>query len=83
VWKVVITKQAKKDLVNIYRAGLKSKFEKLVEEIKKDPYTSQCEKLIGDLEGYYSCRINRKHRLVYEIDDEQKIVKIVSVWNHY
>jgi len=45
VWKVVITKQAKKDLVNIYRAGLKSKFEKLVEEIKKDPYTSQCEKL--------------------------------------
>jgi len=84
-WKIVFTKQAQKDAKKIAAAGLKSKTEKLLDILKKDPYQNRpsFEKLVGDLSGAYSRRINIQHRIVYQIIDEKKVVKVIRLWTHY
>lgn len=84
-WKVVFTKQAQKDAKKLSSAGLRSKAEKLLEVLYKNPYQTppHYEKLIGDLSGAYSRRINIQHRLVYQVIDEQKLVKVIRMWTHY
>lgn len=79
------TKQTKKDLINIKRAGLKEKLDELMDVLKVDPFQTppQFEKLSGDLKGLYSRRINHQHRLVYSVDKENKTVRVVSMWTHY
>ncbi len=83
MFKVVIHKDAIKDLEKLKQAKLGEKAKQLVEDLKIDPYNSPVEKLKGNLKGFYSKRINIQHRLVYSIDDENKIVSIVSMWSHY
>jgi len=84
-WRIVFTKQAQKDAKKITLSGLKSKAETLLDLLSRDPYCKQppFEKLVGDLEGAYSRRINIQHRLVYQIIDEKKTVKIIRMWTHY
>jgi len=78
---LVFSKQSKKDAQKIKQAGLKKKTEKLLNILKKDPYTSppKYEKLVGDLSGICSRRINIQHRLVYEVVEDEKIVKILRM----
>ena len=84
-WRLVFTKQAKKDAKKIVRAGLKPQVNHLLEILKKDPYMNHppYEKLLGDLAGACSRRINIHHRLVYQVLDEMKTVKIIRMWTHY
>ncbi len=84
-WKLVYTKQAQKDAKKLSTAGLRSKAEELLEIIENDPFQNPppFEKLVGDLEGAYSRRINIKHRLVYQILKRFKIVKVIRMWTHY
>lgn len=79
------TKQAQKDAKNIFSAGLRSNAEDLIELLKINPFQSPpyFEKLVGDLEGAYSRRINIQHRLVYQIYKREKVVKILRMWTHY
>ncbi len=85
VWEIALTKRALKDANKINRSGLKSKVKTLIEILKINPYQNppSYEKLTGDLEGMYSRRINIQHRLVYEVDNENKRVKILMMWSHY
>ena len=85
MWKVVFTKQAQKDAKKLAQAGLKSKAVKLLEILAKNPYQTHppYEKLVGDLSGAYSRRINIQHRLVYQVLDEMKVVKVIRLWTHY
>lgn len=80
---IVLTKQAEKDLQKILSSPLKSKLFSLMEIIEKDPFTPPYEKLVGDLSGAYSRRINIQHRLVYQVDEPAKTVKILRMWTHY
>ena len=84
-WKLVFTKQAQKDAKKLSASGLKNKAQKLLEIIKEDPYKTPppYEKLVGDLSGAYSRRINIKHRLVYQVYEEQEAIKIIRLWTHY
>ena len=84
-WRVVFTKQAQKDAKKLSASGLKQKAEALLDILHKNPYQvpPPYEKLIGDLAGAYSRRINIQHRLIYQILNEEKIVKIVRMWTHY
>jgi len=84
-WKVVYTKQAKKDAKKISHSGLKPQAEHLIEILKNDPYQTPppYEKLLGDLSGACSRRINIQHRLVYQILDDIKTVKVIRMWSHY
>ena len=84
-YKLVYTKQAKKDAKNAASSGLKSKIEGLLEIIKKDPFADYppYEKLVGNLEGAYSRRINIQHRLVYQVYEKEKVVKVIRMWTHY
>jgi toxin YoeB len=84
-WKVLYTKQAQKDARKIADSGLKSKAEELIEILQSDPFQKppSYEKLVGDLSGAYSRRINIQHRLVYQILEKEKIVKIIRMWTHY
>ena len=84
-WKVVYTKQAKKDAKKLVSAGLKKQAQRLLEILKTDPYQTppQYEKLVGDLRGAYSRRINIQHRLVHQIYDEERVVKVIRLWPHY
>jgi len=84
-WKVVYTKQAQKDAKKLASSGLKSKAEVLFKILKEDPYQSppSFEKLVGDLCGAYSRRINIQHRLVYQVLDSEKVVKVLRLWTHY
>ena len=84
-WQLVFTKQAKKDAKKIARSGLKPQVEYLLEIIRKNPYQSPppYEKLLGDLAGACSRRINIQHRLVYQILDDIKTVKVIRMWTHY
>lgn len=85
MWKLVFTKQASKDSLLIKNAGLKAKTSKLLEIIKSNPFQNppQYEKLKGELFGLYSRRINKQHRIVYQVYEELKIVKIIRLWTHY
>nr|DAQ07617.1 MAG TPA: toxin-antitoxin system, toxin component, Txe/YoeB family [Caudoviricetes sp.] len=84
-FKVKFTKQAVKDLEYLKAANLSKKAKKLVDIMKENPYQNPPPyvKLIGDLDGMYSRRINIQHRLVYEVDNEEKIIKIIRMWKHY
>ena len=85
MWRVVFTKQAQKDANRIAAAGLRSKAERLLDILREDPYKipPTFEKLLGDLTGAYSRRINIQHRLVYQILDDEKVVKVIRMWTHY
>ena len=84
-WLLVYTKQALKDAKKLSAAGLKRKAEELLEILREDPFRSpsRFEKLVGDLAGAYSRRINIQHRVVYQVLDEERIVKILRMWAHY
>jgi Txe/YoeB family toxin of toxin-antitoxin system len=84
-WRIVYTKQAQKDAKRIAAAGLRPKAEQLLEILSKNPFQTppRYEKLMGDLSGAYSRRINIQHRLVYQILKESKTVKIIRMWTHY
>ena len=84
-WNIVYTKQAQKDAKKIASANLKDKTVELIEILRNNPYQSPppYEKLVGDLTGAYSRRINIQHRLIYQILEEQKSVKIIRMWTHY
>jgi len=84
-WELVFTKYAQKDAKKLTHAGLKSKAQKLLEIISENPFQNPppYEKLIGDLAGAYSRRINIQHRLVYQVFQQEKIVKIIRLWTHY
>ena len=84
-WQLVFTKQAQKDAKKIAHTGLKPQAERLLEIIKENPFKNPppYEKLVGDLSGAYSRRINIQHRLVYEVLDNIKTIKIIRMWTHY
>lgn len=84
-WKLVYTKQAQKDAKKLATSGLKPKAQELLALISEDPYCKPppFEKLIGDLSGAYSRRINIQHRLVYQVLDDEKVVKVLRLWSHY
>lgn len=84
-WKPVYTKQAQKDARKLSSSGLKEKAQIILELLAEDPYKTPppYEKLVGDLAGAYSRRINIQHRIVYQIIKENKIVKIIRMWTHY
>ncbi len=84
-YKLVYTKQAKKDAKKAASSGLKSKIEDLLEVIEENPFEEYppYEKLVGNLEGAYSRRINIQHRLVYQVYKKEKVVKIIRMWTHY
>ena len=84
-WQLVFTKQAKKDAKKIAQAGFKPQTNRLLDLLREDPYTNPppYEKLIGDLSGAYSRRINIQHRLIYQILGDINTVKIVRMWTHY
>jgi Txe/YoeB family toxin of toxin-antitoxin system len=83
--RVVYTRQAQKDAKRIAAAGLRPKAEKLLEILSRNPLQSPppYEKLMGDLSGAYSRRINIQHRLVYQVMEEIRTVKVVRMWTHY
>ena len=85
MYKIVYTKQALKDAKKISSAGLKEKAEEILKIISKNPFQKNptFEKLVGDLSGAYSRRINIQHRLVYQVYDKEKIVKVIRMWTHY
>ena len=84
-WRIVYTKQAQKDAKKIAAAGLKPKAEKVLETVSKNPFQTPppFKKLIGDLSGAYSRRITIQHRLVYQVLEEIKTVKVIRMWTHY
>ncbi len=84
-YKLVYTKQAKKDAKKAASSGLKSKIEDLLEIIEEKPFEEYppYEKLVGNLEGAYSRRINILHRLVYQVYEKEKVVKVLRMWTHY
>ncbi len=84
-WNVVFTAQARKDARRIDRAGLRPKTEKLLDLLRKNPFETppRYEKLLGDLTGACSRRINIHHRLVYQVLEEERAVKVLRMWTHY
>jgi Txe/YoeB family toxin of toxin-antitoxin system len=84
-WRIVYTKQAEKDAKRIAAAGLRAKAEQLLETLSRNPFQTPppYEKLMGDLSGAYSRRINIQHRLVYQILKEIRTVKVIRMWTHY
>ena len=85
MYKIVYTKKAVKDIAKLKSAKLDEKARLLIELVRKDPFQTPppYEKLLGDLSGAYSRRINVKHRFVYEVLEKDKIIKILSMWTHY
>lgn len=84
-WTLVFTKQAQKDAKKLASSSLKPKAQRILEILTINPYQnpSPYEKLVGDLAGAYSRRINIQHRLVYQILDSIKTVKVIRMWTHY
>lgn len=84
-WRLVYTKQAQKDARKLASSGLKEKAHALLEILRQDPYQTPppFEKLVGDLEGACSRRINIQHRLVYQVLESERIVKVIRMWTHY
>jgi len=84
-WRLVYTNQAKKDAKKLARSGLKPQAERILSLLKEDPYRTSppFEKLVGDLSGACSRRINIQHRMVYQILDDIKTVKVIRMWTHY
>jgi len=84
-WDIVFTKQAQKDAKKLAGAGLKIKAEKLIEVIQENPFQNPppFEKLVGDLSGAFSRRINIQHRLIYQVYEKEHAVKVIRLWTHY
>ena len=84
-WKIVFTRQAQRDAKKIARSNLRDKTEALLAIVARDPFQKPppFEKLVGDLAGAYSRRINIQHRLVYQIYDKEQTVKVLRMWTHY
>jgi toxin YoeB len=84
-WTLYYTKQAQKDAKKLASSGLKAKAQELLNIIKNDPYQNPppFEKLVGDLTGAYSRRINIQHRLVYQVLEQQQSIKVLRLWTHY
>ncbi len=84
-WNIVYTNQAKRDAKKLSRSGLKTQAQKLLDILKEDPYRNppSYEKLVGDLAGACSRRINIQHRLVYQVLDDIRTVKVIRMWSHY
>ena len=83
MFEVLLSKKALKDLELLRNIGLNQKAKELVDILKENPFTPPYEKLVGNLTGFYSRRINIKHRMVYKVDLQQNVVLIVSMWSHY
>ena len=85
MYTILYTKRTKKDIENLKSAKLDGTTLKLIEVLKNNPFQNPppYEKLTGDLKNYYSRRINVQHRLVYQVFNDENIVKIVSLWSHY
>ena len=84
-WQLVYTRQARKDAKKLATAGLRTKTEALLKIIANNPFQvpPPFEKLVGDLTGAYSRRINIQHRLVYQVYEPEKVVKVLRLWTHY
>ena len=85
MWRIVFSKQAAKDAKKLSTSGLKAKAQSLIEVLKEDPFATppRDERLVGDLAGMYSRRISIQHRLVYEVFEEQRTVRVLRMWTHY
>ena len=85
MWRIVFTKQAQKDAKKLSAGGLRSKAEKLLDILRENPYQTPppFEKLLGDLSGAYSRRINIQRRLVYQVVTDEKVVKVIRMGTHY
>jgi Txe/YoeB family toxin of toxin-antitoxin system len=85
MYKVLLRAKAQKDLLKLRRAKLASKTKKLLEKMSVNPWVSvpSYEKLAGRLSGLYSRRLNKQHRLVYEVDEKKKLIVVYSLWSHY
>ncbi len=85
MYKLIYTRQAQKDAKKLAQSGLKRNASKILEIIKEDPFQNSpsYEKLLGDLAGAYSRRINIQHRIVYQVHEKEKIVKVIRMWTHY
>jgi toxin YoeB len=84
-WRIVFTKQAQKDAKKISASGLKPKAEKIIEILRQNPFQTPppYEKLVGDLAGAYSRRLNIQHRIVCQVIIDEKTVKLIRMWTHY
>lgn len=84
-WRMVFTKHAKKDAKKLARSGLRPQAERLLELLREDRYRSPppFERLVGDLTGALSRRINIQHRLVYQVLEDARTVKVLRMWTHY
>lgn len=84
-WTLVFTAQAKKDAKKLASSGLKDQAERLLDVLAENPYQAppRYERLVGNLAGAYSRRINIQHRLVYQVLDDAKVVKVIRMWTHY
>ena len=84
-WQIVYTRQARTEAKKISASHLRPKVEELLEILQEDPFRrpTPYQKLVGDLGGAYSRRINIQHRLVYQVLDEERIVKVIRMWTHY
>ena len=84
-WKLVYSKIAQKDALKLSQSGLRNKALKILDILKTDPFQNppSFEKLVGDLKGAYSRRINIQHRIIYQVLKKEKIVKIIRMWTHY
>jgi toxin YoeB len=84
-WTLVFTARARKDAKKLASSGLKAQAQQLLEVLAANPYQTppRYEKLVGDLAGAYSRRINLQHRLVYQVLDDARIVKVIRMWTHY
>ena len=85
MWRVVFYEQAAKDAKKLSASGLKVKAQSLIEVLTEDPFVTppRYERLVGDLAGMYSRRINIQRRLVYEVFEEERIVRVLRMWTHY
>ena len=84
-YKLVFTKQAQKDAKKLSKSNLRKKAEDLLEILKENPFKKppEYEALVGDLQGSYSRRINIQHRIVYQVYEEERTVKVIRMWTHY
>jgi toxin YoeB len=84
-WQIVFTEQAQKDARRLADSGLRPNAERLLALLAEDPFQKPppFEKLLGDLKGAYSRRSNIQHRLVYQVLEEQRVVKVLRMWTHY
>jgi Txe/YoeB family toxin of toxin-antitoxin system len=84
-WSVVLSKRATRDVSKLKRSGLAPSAKALLELLARNPFDTppRYEKLVGNLQGFYSRRINIQHRMVYSVDKEHRVVHVLRMWSHY